>query len=185
MVRKTKKKSGKIDFEKERRKDKNTIIAIVIIASAVAALALVSYEINGTAKGSESASIIEGVGCDKGNSDTFHDNAHLDVFVGGHPFQVPAEIGVINGTCRYWLYTEDTSGEIHIDSPQSGQFTLGQLYNIWKATNSLPPAGTPEIYVNGKSDQSGMNGTDIGHGDEIAIIYGEKPAIIPTSYHFS
>ncbi|SRR5579875_420406 len=185
MVRKTKKKTRKIDFEKERRQDKNTIIAIGAIAAVVAVLVVVSYSLNHATNGSDKASIIDGVGCEKVQSDGFHSSAHLDLFVGGRPYEVPSEIGVINGTCRYWLNTQDESGILHLDAPQSNQFTLGQFYDIWKATSSPPPPGTPEIYINGKRESNGINETAIGPGDEIAVIYGYKPSIIPSSYHFS
>ena len=184
MVKKIKKKARKIDFEKERRQDKNTIIAVAAIASVVAILVAVSYWMNPVTSGEDRASIIDGVGCDKGQVDKFHANAHLDVLVGGRSFEVPSEIGIINGTCKYWVHTQDASGIVHLDAPKDSQFTLGQLYDIWKATSTFPPAGTPEIYVNGQKDPNGLNETAIMPNEEIAIIYGAKPLIVPSSYHF-
>ncbi|HJU13867.1 MAG TPA: hypothetical protein VJ792_05365 [Candidatus Nitrosotalea sp.] len=184
MVKKTKKKPGKIDFEKERRQDKNTIIAVAAIASVVAVLAVVSYVMNQGQDGSSKVSIIDGIGCDKAQSNSYHASAHLDVFVNGSHYLIPAKIGMINGTCSYWLSTSDESGIVHIDAPQDNQYTVAQFYDVWKATGTLPPTGNPGIYVNGQKPSHDINGTVIGNGDEIAIVYGNAPSIIPSSYHF-
>ncbi len=184
MARKTKKKSEKIDYEKERRKDKNTIIAISIIAAIVATLAVASYELNKTQTDSDKVSMIDDIKCDKSQSSNFHMNAHVDVFVGGRLQEIPAEIGIINNTCRYWIYTQDASGIMHIDSPIVKQFTLSQFFDVWKATSSVPPIGTPAIYINGQETSSTLNETVIKPHDEIAIVYGIKPAVMPSLYQF-
>jgi len=65
---------------------------------------------------SNSALTIDGVECSIGEQNAFHIHAHLDIFVDGEPFDVPADIGITN-SCTYWLHTHDLTGIIHIESP--------------------------------------------------------------------
>lgn len=184
IVKKTKKKSEKIDFEKEKRKDRNTIIAIMAITAVVAGIFIVSYSINQSHSNSGEASVIDGIKCESIPSQPFHSSAHIDVIVDGKSQQVPAEIGIINNTCKYWIYTVDTTGTIHMDSPETTNFTLSQFFDIWKATDNLPPTGNSTTYINGQKASTNMEDIKIDPHDEIAIIYGNKPAIIPSSYQF-
>ncbi|MGI0047638.1 MAG: hypothetical protein ACREBB_10705 [Nitrosotalea sp.] len=185
MVKKTKKKSVKIDFEKEKRNDKNTIIAIAIIIAVVATLVVVVYVLNQTPVSSSQAAIIDGIMCDDARYDNFHINAHLNVFIDGQPYVVPEKIGVVNNTCLYWINTSDTTGIIHIETPNDEQFTLNQLFDIWKATgSSLPSHGTPTIYMNGQQMTSNLNDTVIKSHDEITVVYGDRPSVIPAIYQF-
>ncbi len=184
MVKKTKKKEKPINFEKERRDDKNAIISIIIIAAVVATFVLV-FHVLGTTTNSGRAAVIDGIPCNKMDYSNFHINAHLDVFVDGKPYVVPAKIGIINDTCLYWIHTRDDTGVIHIGAPNDGHFTLSQLFDIWEATGSdLLPQGDPEIYINGQQITSSLNSTVIKSHDEITAVYGVRPSIIPTSYHF-
>lgn len=185
MVKKTKKRNEKINFEKENLKDKNTIIAIAIITVAVAILVIVVYVLTQTPINSSQAAIIDGVGCSDARYDNFHMNAHLDIFIGGQSYIVPEKIGVVNNTCLYWIHTNDTTGIIHVEAPNDEQFTLNQLFDIWKATGSnFPSHGTPTIYVNGQQMSSNLNDTVIKSHDEITVVYGSRPSVIPVIYQF-
>jgi hypothetical protein len=72
----------------------------------------------------------------------YHIHAHLTLLVDGQNIAIPAGIGitpprveqqgfVVNGTCFYWLHTHDTTGVIHVESPTSQLYTLGQFFDIW------------------------------------------------------
>ncbi len=185
MVKKTKKKDAPINFEKEHRKDRNTIIVVVIIIAVVATLVFAFHGLGNTPTDSGQAAVIDGIQCNNITYDSFHINAHLDVFVDGKPYAVPAKIGIINDTCLYWINTQDNTGIIHIGAPSDNQFTIGQLLDIWKATGSgLLPQDIPTIYMNGQQATSSLNATVIKSHDEITVVYGIKPSIIPESYQF-
>jgi hypothetical protein len=78
---------------------------------------------------------------------TVHYHASLQLYVNGQPQQVPAGVGIVqpdyvtqqsphlasNGTtsCFYYLHTHDTSGIVHIESPDNNQYVLGQFFQIW------------------------------------------------------
>jgi hypothetical protein len=185
MVKKTKKKDAPINFEKEHRKDRNTIIVVAIIIAVVATLVFAFQGLGSTPTDSGQAAIIDGIQCNKIGYDNYHINAHLDVFMDGKPYTVPAKIGIINDTCQYWIYTQDDSGIIQIGAPSDNQFTLGQFFDIWKATGSdLLPQSIPTIYKNGQQLTSSLNSTVINSHDEIAVVYGIRPQVIPASYQF-
>jgi hypothetical protein len=185
MVKKTKKKDAPINFEKEHRKDRYTVIVIAIIITIVTTLVFAFHGLGDTPTDSGQAAVIDGIQCNKVGYDSFHINAHLDVFVDGKPYLVPAKIGVVNDTCLYWINTQDDTGIVHIGAPSDNQFTLGQLFDIWKATGSdLLPQNIPVIYRNGQQISSSLNATVIQSHDEITVVYGVRPPIIPSSYQF-
>jgi hypothetical protein len=76
---------------------------------------------------------------------TVHYHADLQIYVDGQLQQVPAGVGIVlpdgtdsphlasNGAtaCLYSLHTHDASGIIHIESPDSRSYTLGNLFDIW------------------------------------------------------
>ncbi len=100
---------------------------------------------------------IEGVRC-QAEMTTFHVHAHLDIFIDGQPFKIPAGTGIIPDRCLYWLHTHDDTGVIHIEAPVHGTFTLGQFFSIWGKTfndnqifdNVVSGNSTLSVYVNGK-----------------------------------
>ena len=142
-----------------------------------------------------SALTIGGIQCSSFEQLVFHIHSHLDIFINGKPFTIPAQIGIIPGKCFYWLHTHDESGVIHIESPVSRNYTLGQFFDIWNQKfnntqlfdNAANGNNTLTVYVNGSKVPSGTNYRDIklGAHDEIAIVYGTPPSTIPSRYIFA
>jgi hypothetical protein len=60
----------------------------------------------------------------------FHIHTHLDILINGKSYTIPPQIGIIPGKCFYWLHTHDESGVVHIESPVTRNFTLGQFFDI-------------------------------------------------------
>lgn len=142
-----------------------------------------------------SALTIGGIQCSSFEQLVFHIHSHLDIFVNGKPFAIPAQIGIIPGKCFYWLHTHDESGVIHIESPVSRNYTLGQFFDIWNQKfnntqlfdNTANGNNTLTVYVNGSKVPSGTNYRDIklNAHEEIAIVYGTPPSTIPSRYIFA
>ncbi len=142
-----------------------------------------------------SALTIGGIQCSSFEQLVFHIHSHLDIFINGKPFTIPAQIGIIPGKCFYWLHTHDESGVIHIESPVSRNYTLGQFFDIWNQKfnntqlfdNAASGNNTLTVYVNGGKVPSGTNYRDLklGAHDEIAIVYGTPPSTIPSRYVFA
>jgi hypothetical protein len=138
---------------------------------------------------------IDGIQCNSMEQSAFHVHSHLDIIINGAYFLVPSQIG-IPGNCFYWLHTHDESGKIHIEAPMYRDFTLGQFFDIWNKKfnnnqifNYVADANNPlKVYINGTKVPDGTNYKDIklnngSHArNEIAIVYGTPPTVIPKSY---
>lgn len=185
MVKKSKKRKERIDPAKEHRKDRNTILIIAIIAAGVGITVFAMSETSVKHTSSSMAALIDGIPCENTEQVNFHIHAHLDVFVNGNASTVPQNIGIVKNICLYWLHTHDSGGIIHVEAPNEQKFTLMQFFDIWKATGDVaPPIGSPTIYVNGEKTATDPKDVVIKSHDEIAVVYGDPPSSIPTSYKF-
>jgi hypothetical protein len=123
-----------------------------------------------------------------------HIHVHLDIFVNGKVVTVPAAIGIPPSGGITPVHTHDTTGIIHIESPDAhATYTLGQLFDIWgvKLTDiSLGgyisnSAQKLIVYSNGAEVSDPVNLAFKAH-EEIAISYGTARQLtsIPTTYQF-
>jgi hypothetical protein len=141
----------------------------------------------------------------------FHVHAHLDVFVNGSPQKVPGGIGIettdpavmkfsedhFGGipetgcaqACISPLHTHDSDGVIHVEAQSQAAFTLGQFFEemaVRLDATCVDDYCSPEtpvvVYVNGQAHSG--NPADIVLADlqEIAIVIGTPPAVIPSSF---
>jgi hypothetical protein len=89
---------------------------------------------------------IDGVTCQAREVVAYHIHAHLTIFVSGRSYVIPYGIGigpplagvqtpagpfVVEGSCFMWLHTHASDGIIHIESPTSRTYTLGQFFKVW------------------------------------------------------
>src|SRR6476659_3527537 len=134
--------------------------------------------------------VIDGIKCDIAEHFNFHYHAHLDIFVNGFSYLVPAGIGIKPPDCIYWLHTHDISGIIHVESPDNRSFTLGQFFDIWgkKFNNSQifdfmvdkSANKTLAVYINGtEAANMQYRNIPIVNHEDITIIYGTPPPEIP------
>jgi hypothetical protein len=124
---------------------------------------------------------------------TEHIHAHLDILADGKAVTVPALIGIDEtaGTISP-LHTHDTTGVIHIESPKTSTFSLGQFFTEWEVTLSSTQLGgyttgngnTLRAYVNGKQVSGDPAAIILAAHDEIALVYGPATAkvTVPSSY---
>jgi hypothetical protein len=141
---------------------------------------------------SSPANTIQGVECDPVEGTVFHIHAHLDVFVDSKSVTVPAGIGIKPNECLYWLHTHNTSGVIHIESPQQMTFNLGQFLQVWDNTPGISPKfnevihddKNPKVFVNGNEIKDSYDKITFSAHDEIVIVSGSVPSSIPSSYAF-
>ncbi|HEU5003622.1 MAG TPA: hypothetical protein VFW71_12715 [Actinomycetota bacterium] len=110
---------------------------------------------------------MDGITCGA-ESVVYHIHVHLTIFVDGVAKQVPYGVGipnpqtstangapfVNNGQCFYWLHTHAADGIIHVESPVSKTFSLGDFFDEWGQPLSMtqvgPASGPVTIYYNGK-----------------------------------
>jgi hypothetical protein len=139
-----------------------------------------------------------------------HIHQHLDIFIDGKPMAVPAEIG-INAAAGFIspIHVHDTSGIMHVESPVTQTFYLGQFFDIWgvrltsaciggycatTASSTSANAGSTQkdtksvkVYVNGTLYQGDPRQLVLTSHQEIVIAYGtdaETPKAIPAAYTF-
>jgi hypothetical protein len=78
---------------------------------------------------------VDGIACGGTEQLISHRHAHLYILKDGASQPVSQYIGVpgapSNTQCYYWLHTHDRSGIIHIESPDSRAYTLGEFFDIW------------------------------------------------------
>ena len=122
----------------------------------------------------------------------FHIHQHLDIIINGENISIPANIGV-GGSFISPLHTHDTTGVLHVESPQKKDFKLSQFFTEWGLTFNNSCIFT---YCENISHKLvvGLNGNKIDSApdhilkphDQISIWYGlksEEP-ILTKSYNF-
>ena len=125
-----------------------------------------------------------------------HTHEHLDLYLNGRHVAVPANVG-IGSKPRYYspLHTHDRTGILHVESPTSTTYTLGQFFGVWgvRLTSSCVGAycahgdRTLRAFVDGKPFAGDPARIPLRRHDEIVIAYGtraELPKPIPSSYGF-
>jgi len=105
---------------------------------------------------------VDGIGCVPRSGAVPPLHQHLTIEDAGRPILVPGGIGDDTGhplaSCLYWLHTHAADGIIHIESPASRTYTLGQFFAVWRqslglaSVLSLRADATHRIrtYVNGR-----------------------------------
>jgi hypothetical protein len=107
----------------------------------------------------------------------YHVHSHLDVYVNGQKVEVPGLIGIDpQGTFISPLHTHSGDGVLHIEAPAKAVITLGQALTEW----GVSPEGFT-AYVNG-AKQDDVAGIALADHLEIALVYGDAPNPIPSTY---
>lgn len=125
-----------------------------------------------------------------------HTHQHLTIYIRGQAVRVPANIG-INEEERYIapLHTHDTSGILHVESPEVKDFTLGQFFDVWglNLTNDCIGAYCRDeendfaVYSDGRVVAGDVRQLRLGSEQQITVVYGspeEEPERIPAMYDF-
>lgn len=103
--------------------------------------------------------VISGIACDRMEGQRIHIHQHLVLLDHGNPVQIPPDVGQVPAqNCLYWIHTHTPDGIIHIESPQSRTFTLGDFFAIWGqpisrtrvASMRAGKGTTLKVWVNGK-----------------------------------
>jgi hypothetical protein len=81
---------------------------------------------------------VAGVPCDRGEHTQVHYHAAVQIMYQGQVVNLPDNAGIwgdpSNPTCYYWLHVHPgNQNVVHIESPATQTFTLGQFFSIWNA----------------------------------------------------
>jgi hypothetical protein len=87
-----------------------------------------------TAEGAQGEPM-QGLDCAINRDESYHVHTHISIFLNGEALAVPAQIGIVltspGVNCFYQIHTHDRSGKIHVEAPEPGTFTLGQVFALW------------------------------------------------------
>ena len=133
---------------------------------------------------------IDGIPCNNENIG-YHVHAHLQIVYKGQNLALPANIGIDDNTCVYYLHTHDDSGEIHIEAPVARLFTLGNFFDIWGqplsnthlATIPLHKGQQLRTYLNGKLYHGNPRSIELVAHQLIALEVG-PPFVKPSGFNF-
>jgi hypothetical protein len=113
---------------------------------------------------------IDGVECNSTEQLTYHDHAHVVIFINGQTRPMPLAVGMVppatvqqtsagdfatgSQSCLYWLHVHAQDGILHIESPTPKTYELAQFFGIWhqplSPTQIGPYTGHVTATVNGK-----------------------------------
>lgn len=117
-----------------------------------------------------------------------HIHMHLDAYVNGTHVTLPAGVGIDGNSFLTELHTHDSSGVIHLESPNTHPYTLGQFFGEWGVrltANCLGRyCGNLHWWVDGKPQAGNPADLVLQAHQEIAIVAGKPPAHVPASYNF-
>jgi hypothetical protein len=133
---------------------------------------------------------IDGIPCNN-ESISYHVHAHLQIVYQGQNVAVPANIGIDDNTCVYYLHTHDNSGELHIEAPIARLFTLGNFFDIWGqplSSNHLASIALREgqqlrTYLNGKPYHGNPRSIELSAHQLVALEVG-PPFVRPAGFDF-
>jgi hypothetical protein len=127
-----------------------------------------------------------------------HIHQHLDIFVDGKPVKVADDIGIDpQGGFISPLHTHlQTEGVLHVESPTSERFSLGQFFAVWgvrldaNCIGGKCAAGDKSLraWVNGTSVPEDPTRIVLDEHQEIVLAYGtaaQMPKPVPASFDFA
>lgn len=114
-------------------------IAVAAILVAFAIALIIYFVVNNKPTTPQSAA---GIPCDQLEHTQVHYHAALQIVFQGNILPIPANLGIVtdpvsgNTTCFYWLHVHAANTNvIHIESPATDTFTLGQFFSVWTTWN--------------------------------------------------
>jgi hypothetical protein len=137
---------------------------------------------------------VAGIPCDHLEHTQVHYHAALQIVYKGVVTDLPANAGVDtdsagNVTCYYWLHVHQASPNvIHIESPASNTFTLGQfvaVWNSWSQANGQGPRKLDATHVASITLGAGdkiVTYIDLGDGKGPQVYSGDPSAIVLKSH---
>ena len=131
--------------------------------------------------------------CETHEQLVYHVHAHLFILLDGKPQTVSAYVGIPGAPllpkCYYWLHTHDNTEIIHIESPTTRTYTLGQFFDIWGqplnridvATHPVPSAGLT-VFVDGKQYDGDPRDVELKAHTQVVLELGQVGP--PPSFSF-
>ncbi len=161
------------------------------------ALGMAHFKTGNTPRGG-TGQAVDGISCLSEEGQALHIHSHLAIYNDGKQIQIPRLIGFTanpmlpGGGCLYWIHTHDTSGIIHVETPDvqapgGGRYTLGMLFDIWGQPLARDGVagfkGPVTAYVNGAPFDGDLKTIPLMSHQEITLEVG-TPVVPPPNYAF-
>ncbi len=186
-------------------------VVLVVVAALIFALSGKPSGSNAAAGAAATATVVanqvsvapavDGIKCQRMEALAYHIHQYLELYDHGRRVQVPSSIGMPGGEaqarCFYWIHVHAMYPDIiHVESPIHKTFTLGNFFDIWKATqaDANPPGdgyvkslqsaaakGDVTVYVDGKLWTSGYRTVPLREHEVIAVEIG-GPVVPPKPF---
>ena len=133
---------------------------------------------------------IDGISCDAMEGQRVHIHQHLAILDHGKPVAIPNNVGrPLMRQCLYWIHTHTPDGIIHIESPNTRVFTLGDFFIIWGQTLSTTQIASAKadkgaklkVWVDGKPYTGDPRKIPLGEHTDIVVQAG-PPFSTPTKF---
>jgi hypothetical protein len=167
-------------------------IAVIAILLAFSIGLIIYYLANNK---STTPTVAAGIPCDQLEHTQIHYHAALQIVYQGNVLPIPANIGIVtdpvsgNTTCFYWLHVHPANTDvIHIESPATDTFTLGQFFSVWSTWNKaqgLPNEPLDATHVSTLTltpDQKLVAYVDLQDGKGPTVFTGNPAAIVLKSH---
>jgi hypothetical protein len=134
---------------------------LIALAIALIVIAVINSRSNNNLQPSAA-----GIPCDQLEHTQVHYHAAIQIMYGGVVHPIPGNIGIVTTapSCFYWLHVHASDPNIiHIESPKSRQFTLGDFFAVWSTWS-----GTKQLL-----DSTHVSTLTVGTGQTL-VIYVDK-----------
>ena len=161
-------------------------IAVAAILVVFAVGLIIYFVVNNKSTAPASAA---GVPCDSLEHTQVHYHAAVQIMYQGNVLPIPANIGISGDptapTCFYWLHVHAANQNvIHIESPATQTFTLGQFFAVWSTWNKaqgLPNEPLDATHVSTLTltpDEKLVIYIDLQDGKGAQVYTGDPKAIV-------
>jgi hypothetical protein len=128
--------------------------------------------------------------------EALHIHQHLDLYVHGTQVPLPAGIGVDEGAGFISpIHVHDDTNIIHVESPYTATFTLGEFFDVWGVRFTQDCIGSYctsgddvlKVFVNGAPYTGNPRLLALDVHQEIVVSFGteaELPSPLPATYSF-
>jgi hypothetical protein len=156
----------------------------------------------GTETTAATGQTVDGIQCQSNEQVAYHVHTHLSIFVNGQLRPMPAGIGIVlpnaqqtpqgpfdSATqCFYWLHVHAQDGVIHIESPTTRAYTLGQFFDLWgqplTTTQVATVTGPITVFVSGRPVTGDPRNINLGSHEDIQIDVG-TPVVPPQKINWA
>lgn len=159
-----------------------------------------SAQLNTSVRILEAGQVVNGVPClTTAESPEHHTHVHLQILLDGVDVPVPAGIGIgrpwnvdsigfiTTGACIAWIHTHDTTGVVHIVTPEQNSFTLEQLFDLWgqplEDSDALGYHGSLVVLANGQRFDGDPRTVMLKNLENIVLELGRPPAVLPPALY--